>query len=162
MVLSIRAGLDDIARASIIGSVIGNILLILGLSLIVGGWKNGAQTFNERVAATNSSMLFLGVAALGLPTLFGALEHDQPAAELLSRWTGGAMIVCYAAYLVLQLPDAGSGVRGRAPQAALVAPPGDRRAGADRARHGHRVGGAGRLDPARRRSRSACRGPSSA
>jgi Ca2+:H+ antiporter len=100
VVLSIRAGLSDIARASIIGSVIGNILLILGLSLIVGGWKNGGQTFNERVAATNSSMLFLGVAALGLPTLFAALEHDQPAAELLSRWTGGAMLVCYAAYLV--------------------------------------------------------------
>jgi Ca2+:H+ antiporter len=100
VVLSIRAGLGDIARASIIGSVIGNVLLILGLSLVIGGWKNGAQTFNERVAATNSSMLFLGVAALGLPTLFAALEHDPPAAELLSRWTGGAMLVCYAAYLV--------------------------------------------------------------
>jgi Ca2+:H+ antiporter len=100
VVLSIRAGLSDIARASIIGSVIGNVLLILGLSLVIGGWRNGVQTFNERVAATNSSMLFLGVAALGLPTLFAALEHDPPAAELLSRWTGGAMIVCYAAYLV--------------------------------------------------------------
>ena len=99
VVLAIRAGLDDIARASIIGSVIGNVLLILGLSLVVGGWKNGTQTFTERVAAINSSMLVLGVAGLGLPTLFAALEHDNNAAELLSRWTGGALVVVYAAYL---------------------------------------------------------------
>ena len=74
VILAINAGLEDIARASIIGSVIGNILLILGLSLILGGWKNGIQTFNERVATTNSSMLILGVAGLGLPTLFAALH----------------------------------------------------------------------------------------
>jgi len=43
-------------RKVIIGSVIGNILLILGLSLVVGGWKNGVQSFNERVAGTNSSV----------------------------------------------------------------------------------------------------------
>jgi Ca2+:H+ antiporter len=99
VVLAIRAGLDDIARASIIGSVIGNVLLILGLSLVVGGWKNGTQTFTERVAATNSSMLILGVVGLGVPTLFAALEHDPNAAEVLSRWTGAALVVCYAAYL---------------------------------------------------------------
>jgi Ca2+:H+ antiporter len=99
VVLAIRAGLDDIARASIIGSVIGNILLVLGLSLVIGGWRNGAQAFTEKVAAMNSSMLALGVAGLGLPTLFAALEHDPNATELLSRWTGGALVVVYAAYL---------------------------------------------------------------
>jgi Ca2+:H+ antiporter len=99
VVLAIHAGLDDIARASIIGSVIGNILLVLGLSLVVGGWKNGTQTFTERVASINASMLFLGVAGLGLPTLFEALEHDHNATELLSRWTGAALVVVYAAYL---------------------------------------------------------------
>ena len=92
VVLAIRAGLDDIARASIIGSVIGNILLVLGLSLVVGGWRNGAQTFSEKVAATNASMLILGVAGLGLPTLFAALEHDPQASETLSLWTGGALV----------------------------------------------------------------------
>jgi Ca2+:H+ antiporter len=99
VVLAIRAGLDDIARASIIGSVIGNVLLILGLSLVIGGWKNGPQSFTERVAATNSSMLILGVAGLGLPTLFAALEHAPHASDLLSRWTGGALVLVYAAYL---------------------------------------------------------------
>jgi Ca2+:H+ antiporter len=107
VVLAINAGLNDIARASIIGSVIGNVLLVLGLSLIVGGWRNGVQTFNERVAATNSSMLVLGVAGLGLPTLFAALEHDPPAAELLSRWTGGGLVVCYVAYLYFSFSEPG-------------------------------------------------------
>jgi Ca2+:H+ antiporter len=114
VVLAIRAGLEDIARASIIGSVIGNVLLILGLSLVVGGWKNGTQTFTERVATTNASMLFLGVAGLGIPTLFEALEHDPQAAEVLSRWTGGALVVVYAAYLYYSfhmpaLRDSGKG-----------------------------------------------------
>ncbi len=99
VILAINAGLDDIARASIIGSVIGNVLLILGLSLIVGGWRNGIQTFNERVAATNSSMLILGVAGLGLPTLFAAL-HSSDSADVLSVWTGTALLACYAGYIV--------------------------------------------------------------
>jgi Ca2+:H+ antiporter len=99
VILAINAGLDDIARASIIGSVIGNVLLILGLSLIVGGWKNGIQTFNERVAATNSSMLILGVAGLGFPTLFAAL-HASGSADVLSVWTGAALLVCYGGYLL--------------------------------------------------------------
>ncbi len=99
VILAINAGLDDIARASIIGSVIGNVLLILGLSLIVGGWRNGLQTFNERVAATNSSMLILGVAGLGLPTLFAGL-HSSESADVLSIWTGAALLVCYGGYLL--------------------------------------------------------------
>ena len=99
VILAINAGLDDIARASIIGSVIGNVLLILGLSLIVGGWKHGIQTFNERVAATNSSMLILGVAGLGLPTLFAAL-HSSDSADTLSIWTGAALLVCYGGYIL--------------------------------------------------------------
>jgi Ca2+:H+ antiporter len=99
VILAINAGLEDIARASIIGSVIGNVLLILGLSLILGGWKNGIQTFNERVAGMNSSMLILAVAGLGIPTLFAAL-HDSDSADVLSLWTGALLLLCYGAYIV--------------------------------------------------------------
>jgi Ca2+:H+ antiporter len=99
VVLAINAGLADIARASIIGSVIGNVLMILGLSLLLGGWKHGPQRFNERLAATNSSMLILGVAGLGFPTLFAHLHPAAHSAELLSRWTAGALLLCYVAYL---------------------------------------------------------------
>jgi Ca2+:H+ antiporter len=126
VILAINAGLEDIARASIIGSVIGNVLLILGLSLVVGGWRNGVQTFNERVAATNSSMLILGVAGLGLPTLFAAL-HSADSAELLSRWTGAALLVCYGAYLLFsfsmpghQFDDEAGGARWSAREAVVA------------------------------------------
>ena len=117
VVLAINAGLEDIARASIIGSVIGNVLLILGLSLIIGGWRHGIQTFNQRVAATNSSMLILGVAGLGLPTLFAAL-HSSESADVLSIWTGAALLVCYGGYILFsfsmpgqKLEDEGGAVR---------------------------------------------------
>jgi Ca2+:H+ antiporter len=126
IVLAINAGLDDIARASIIGSVIGNVLLILGLSLIIGGWRNGIQTFNERVAATNSSMLMLGVAGLGLPTLFAAL-HSSESADLLSVWTGAALLVCYGGYILYsfsmpgqKLEDEGGSARWSTREAVAV------------------------------------------
>jgi Ca2+:H+ antiporter len=99
VVLAIDAGLADIARASIVGSVIGNVLMILGLSLVLGGWRYGPQRFNERLAATNSSMLILGVAGLGIPSLFAHLHPGVNSAELLSRWTAGALLVCYVAYV---------------------------------------------------------------
>jgi Ca2+:H+ antiporter len=107
LVLAINAGLSDIARASIIGSVIGNVLLILGLSLLVGGWRHGVQRFNERMAGTNASMLILGVVGLGIPTLFNAVHHDHYDELLLSRWTGGALFVCYIAYLYFSFSTPG-------------------------------------------------------
>jgi Ca2+:H+ antiporter len=103
IVLAIDAGLADIARASIVGSVIGNILLILGLSLLVGGRRNGIQQFNERVASMNSSMLLLGVIGVGIPTLFYAVQNDLPAERVLSRCTAIALHVCYVAYLRFSL-----------------------------------------------------------
>jgi Ca2+:H+ antiporter len=99
VVLAIDAGLPDIARASIIGSVIGNMLMILGLSLVLGGWRHGAQQFNERLASANSSMLILAVAVLGIPTLFDHVHSGVHSEHLLSRWTAGAMLVCYVAYV---------------------------------------------------------------
>ncbi len=107
LVLAINAGLSDIARASIIGSVLGNILLILGLALLLGGWRHGIQTFNERVAATNSSMLVLGVIGLGIPTLFHAVQPSLNAELVLSRWTAGALLLCYVAYLYFSFTSPG-------------------------------------------------------
>ena len=107
IVLAIQAGLADIARASIVGSVIGNILLILGLSLLVGGRRHGLQQFNERVAATNSSMLLLGVIGMGIPTLFYAVQPDLGAERSLSRITAVALLLCYIAYLRFSLTTPG-------------------------------------------------------
>jgi Ca2+:H+ antiporter len=107
LVLAIREGLDDIARASIIGSVIGNILLILGLALLLGGLKNGVQRFNANVAALNTSMLMLAVAGLGIPTLLFALDPSTHDVAVLSRWTAVLLLGSYVAYLVFQFRTPG-------------------------------------------------------
>ncbi len=107
VVLAINAGLNDIARASIIGSVTGNILLILGISLFLGGWRNGIQRFNARLAATNSSMLVLAVIGLGVPTLFQHVEPGKHDAEVLSLWTAVVLVVIYAAYVLFSFRTPG-------------------------------------------------------
>jgi Ca2+:H+ antiporter len=107
LVLAIDAGLADIARASIIGSVIGNVMLILGLALMLGGWRHGIQKFNERMASTNASMLILGVVGLGIPTLFHALAHDASSGLVLSRWTAAALLLSYFAYVYFSFTTPG-------------------------------------------------------
>jgi len=101
VVLTIREGLIEVARASIIGSVVGNILLVLGASILLGGLRNGPMKFDQRVVGVNASMLVLAVVALGVPSLFGHLDgttHDEQAS--LSYGVAIIMAVLYAAYLV--------------------------------------------------------------
>jgi Ca2+:H+ antiporter len=71
-IFAIRAGLLDLVLASITGSIIGNLLLVLGLSLLLGGLKNGIQSFDRRNASLNSTLLILAVVALMIPTFFDA------------------------------------------------------------------------------------------
>jgi Ca2+:H+ antiporter len=104
VVLTVREGLIEVARASIIGSVIGNILLVLGASILIGGLRNGAMEFDRRAIGTNASMLVLAAVALGLPSLFDSLadttRHEQKA---LSYGVAVIMVILYAAYLVHSL-----------------------------------------------------------
>ena len=101
VVLTVRQGLIDVARASIIGSVIGNILLVLGASILLGGLRHGSMAFDQRSVGTNASMLTLAAVALGLPSLFDAL-HDTTHHEQVALSYGVAiiMVVLYAAYLL--------------------------------------------------------------
>jgi Ca2+:H+ antiporter len=63
-------GLQEVVKASIAGSVIGNILLVMGASMVVGGWKREKQTFSHTAANAQSAMLLLALAALIMPALF--------------------------------------------------------------------------------------------
>ena len=114
VVLAIREGgeLIDVARASIVGSVLGNLLLIFGASLLVAGLRHGRQSFNAKVAGVNATMLILATAALGIPTLFaetsGATTGDL---ENLSHGVAIVMALLYAGYLIhaFQEPEEGRG-----------------------------------------------------
>jgi Ca2+:H+ antiporter len=66
---SLIEGLHEVVKASLVGSVIGNVLLVLGASMLVGGWRREKQTFDRTAVQAYSGMLLLAVAALLLPTL---------------------------------------------------------------------------------------------
>jgi Ca2+:H+ antiporter len=63
-------GLQEVVKASIVGSVIGNVLLVLGAAMLVGGLPREKQTFNRTAANAQSAMLMLALAALVFPALF--------------------------------------------------------------------------------------------
>jgi Ca2+:H+ antiporter len=63
-------GLQEVVKASIVGSIIGNVLLVMGASMLVGGWTRDKQTFSQTAANAQSAMLLLALAALISPALF--------------------------------------------------------------------------------------------
>jgi Ca2+:H+ antiporter len=101
-IVAIRGGLLDLVKASITGSILGNLLLVLGASLLLGGLKNGTQKFDRVRAGQNSTMLLMALIALAIPTLFSSAigsDTSQPV-ESLSLGVAGCMIVVYALGIV--------------------------------------------------------------
>jgi len=101
---AIRAGLLDLVRASIIGSILGNLLLVLGFSILAGGLKNGLQKFNRGHAGLDATMTILAVIAISIPSIFNAaIEPDTLRVEELSLTTAAAMLLIYVLSIVYQL-----------------------------------------------------------
>ena len=69
-------GLQEVVKASIIGSILGNVLLVLGAAMLVGGLKDGKQVqkFDHTAASVQSLMLFLAAAALVMPAIYELVE----------------------------------------------------------------------------------------
>ena len=63
-------GLQEVVKASIVGSIIGNVLLVMGAAMLVGGWNRDKQTFSRTAANAQSAMLMLALAALIFPAIF--------------------------------------------------------------------------------------------
>ncbi len=110
-IFALSAGLTTVVKASIIGSIIGNVLLVLGASLLFGGLKNGIQSFSPTIAGVNASMLAIVAAALALPTIFVATEATRGGGSptTLSIEVGVVMFVLYVLYLIFyfQSPEGG-------------------------------------------------------
>jgi Ca2+:H+ antiporter len=97
---ALRAGHINVVKASLSGSIIGNLLLVLGLSLVIGGSRHSVQRFPRTTSTMNSAMLMIAVAALVMPavfnlTVFGTLQHRDASLEHLSLWTSGVLIILY-------------------------------------------------------------------
>ena len=84
-VIALKAGKVELVKASITGSILGNVLLILGFSLLVGGLRNGIQTFDRGMAGTASTMMLLSVIGMLIPTLFELVHRIERAQPVLGE-----------------------------------------------------------------------------
>lgn len=82
---ALSKGLEGVVKASITGSIIGNMLLVLGLSLIAGGAKYKTQKFDRTAASTSATALTLAAIALLIPTVFHLVADNVPVAQ--GGWT---------------------------------------------------------------------------
>src|SRR5919197_2418736 len=104
-IVALRAHHVEVVKASITGSILGNLLLVFGLACFAGGLKHGSQKFN-RIAATSASiMLVLAVVALVMPAVvdlfaFGSLKAHPEVIDRLSFWTALILLAVYAAGLI--------------------------------------------------------------
>ncbi|MCF6094954.1 calcium/proton exchanger [Microaerobacter geothermalis] len=98
----IKEGLFEMVKASITGSIIGNLLLVLGLSLLAGGVKYKFQHFNPILAGHNASLMLLGVIALFIPAIYlGQLEQNS--ILTLSFVVAGVLILSYILWLIFSM-----------------------------------------------------------
>jgi Ca2+:H+ antiporter len=96
---ALRAGLLELVKASITGSILGNLLLVLGMSLVAGGLRHGTQRFNRTEAGINVTLMFLSFVALFIPAVYGQLLptiRNTGPVERLSVAVAVVLIVVYA------------------------------------------------------------------
>jgi Ca2+:H+ antiporter len=105
---ALAAGLPEVVRASLAGSIIGNTLLVLGTAMLLGGWRYQRQRFSRRVAGQYAAMLALAVIGMAIPSLLATVgEGTRPGGAVvrgsqlhqLSIGVAIILLVCYAAYI---------------------------------------------------------------
>jgi Ca2+:H+ antiporter len=74
---ALNAGLQEVVKASIIGSILGNLLLVLGAAMVIGGWGKERQKFVAEAAMAQATMLLLATVALVLPAMFLIARGDE-------------------------------------------------------------------------------------
>ncbi len=120
-IVALREGLITVVKASITGSIIGNVLLVLGAAVFLGGLKNGVQKFDPRNAGVNASVMSLAVMAMMIPAIFalGSPEH-RPTNEDIVRLSDGTAIVLiilygfYLAFTIFLTPGRGDAATAEA------------------------------------------------
>jgi Ca2+:H+ antiporter len=108
-IVAINAGLIDLVKASITGAILGNILLIFGLSILAGGIRYKEQYFSQENVGLQSSMLFLAIIGLAIPTILvntlnadsaNASIENQLNVQILSDILAFLLLVVYAAGII--------------------------------------------------------------
>jgi Ca2+:H+ antiporter len=104
-IVAMRANHVEVVKASITGSIIGNLLLVFGASCLAGGLRHGTQRFSRQAATSPTVMLTLAVAALVMPATvdlfaFGSLSARPEVLNRLSVWTSWVLLAVYGAGLI--------------------------------------------------------------
>lgn len=95
-----------LVQVSLLGSVLSNLLLVLGSALFIGGRKNNMQTFTKIGSTTSMSLLFLATATYCIPVILLAtdeIENEDNAMLLLSRFVSMLLLFVYFVFLYFQL-----------------------------------------------------------
>jgi Ca2+:H+ antiporter len=102
---AIKQGLLELVKASITGSIIGNLLFVLGLSMLAGGVKNGIQQFDRRHTTNNTLLLSIAILGLVVPSLFShsTASGVNEKVEILSLCVAGVMIGLYVLGILFSL-----------------------------------------------------------
>lgn len=104
-VLALRAGLVDVVKATITGSIISNLLLVMGLSMLLGGLKYKEQQFQPIIARMNASTMNLAIIAILLPTTVGltSVQMDESVLQTLSFAVAVVLLVVYGLSLLFAM-----------------------------------------------------------
>jgi Ca2+:H+ antiporter len=104
---ALQAGLLQVVKASLTGSIIGNLLLVLGMSVLFGGLRNGTQTFSRQIAGANAALLTLAAIGLFVPAIFAVSSSATTRGTLTEQSVLVALllIVGYGLALVFQFTN---------------------------------------------------------
>lgn len=96
-VFALRAGLREVVEAAIVGSILGNVLLVLGLAILVGGLRHGVQRFSVQRARIAMTLMLIAVAGLLVPSLAFYVHAAAAAHErTLSLITSAVLLIVFA------------------------------------------------------------------
>lgn len=112
-IVALSAGKTELVKASITGSILGNLLLILGFSLLLGGLKNGVQRFDRGLTGMSATMMLLATIGLIIPTLLELIHEIQggtlnmtntavrdPALDSISMAVAAVLMILYVLSLI--------------------------------------------------------------
>src|SRR5581483_3558276 len=101
----LRAGEDEIVKASLTGSIVGNLLVVLGFAMLVGGWRHKELRFSRLAAESGSSTMLLAICALVIPAVYAHVTHRREPMhiESMSFDIAWVLLATYAASLLFQL-----------------------------------------------------------
>ncbi len=104
--VALRAGELEMVRASIIGAILANLLLALGIAFLIGGIRHRTQTYNASASRAYSTMMLLAAMSLAVPSAFSryfAPEETLRQEAMLNVWIAVVLLVIYVLYLVYSL-----------------------------------------------------------